>query len=260
MKFKTLVLAISALSFLSAGYAQVDNTSSMLDTQSSTHKNGFYVGAGAGVMGLFNTQKTTTAITDTDGVSGNTQTVDAGNANINGTVFAGYAWYLPKQTFLGLELFDNLTNTGGNTSNAAEVQTSTSVNTTNSMTLENVYGIRALPGYQVTPSTTMYGIVGFARAHARSNGSTLITIDGGQANGGSGNDSSNFNGYQLGLGSMVNITEHLAIRGDLIFTNYQNVTLKEETVALGGGSSIQINATSQPSTVEGNISLVYMFD
>ena len=301
MKFKMISPAILAFSIIStvvtaASYdpaaivsAALPSTSSsnestldapQLNALSSVNKNHFYVGAGAGGIGVSNiwTNHASTDFAhpenDPDPTYtidfNNTMTIDAGNIGWNSTFFAGYAWYLPKRTFLGVEVFDNITNTAAST----DEQPST-VYTDNgdagsfardlsvSLTLQNVYGVRALPGFQVTQDTVVYGIIGWARAHATTNASyslnASIDADKVQLPGSSIDGEYNFNGYQLGLGSMINLTEHLALRSDLIYTAYNTVTLNGGVDVDPDGSTNTMKITSDLTTIEADISLVYMF-
>lgn len=257
MKLKLLALAVSAFSI--ANFAHADN-----------QENHFYAGAGLGAIGLFNNWHSDyDASVSGSSIANNATSAQTGNTNINGTLLAGYAWYLPKNTFLGLELFDNITNTSSqldSTSNTAApptvgygipADTSLTINNNSSLTLQNVYGIRALPGYQLNPDTVLYGIVGFARAHATSN--TYAAVDTTTLTSMKTSNSSNFNGYQLGLGSQFNLSERFAIRTDIIFTMYGTQTLANQSVTSSDNMNTQVETTAKPSTLEGNISLVYMF-
>lgn len=114
-----------------------------------------------------------------------------------------------------------------------------------------------MPGYQYSSTTVLYGIVGFARAHAVS--STYASITGGDPESAGASNSANFNGYQLGFGSMLNLSEHLSLRADMIFTMYGTQTLANQTITSSDGTNIQVETTAKPSTLEGDISLVYMF-
>lgn len=229
------------------------------------------MGAGLGAIGFFNNWNSNYDATNGDfPIATNDSSDQTGNANINGTVFAGYAWYLPKSTFLGVEVFDNITNASSNLTNTVTtapppgltqqnmltIPAGMTLDGSSSLTLENVYGVRALPGYQINQNAVLYGIVGFARAHATSTANASLSEPSEQST--SASDSSNFNGYQLGLGSQLNLNDHLAIRTDIIFTLYGTQTLANQTVS-ADGTDLHVETTAKPSTLEGNISLVYMF-
>lgn len=260
MKLKSLALLISALSF--SGFTHAETTSETLDTSPTKH---FYAGAGLGAIGLFNNWNSSDNISiNNSPLATNAISAQTGNANINSTFLAGYAWYLPKNTFLGVEIFDNITNVSSKLENSSvnfpppnSPNADLTTNNNSSFTLENVYGIRALPGYQFNPNTVLYGIVGFARAHATSSTYTSINTD--TFTSSDTSDNSNFNGYQLGFGSQLDLSEHLALRADMIFTMYGTQTLANQTVTSSDGTNIQVETTAKPSTLEGNVSLVYMF-
>lgn len=263
MKLKSLALIIAAFSFSSFAYA---------DEINSGQTNHFYAGAGLGALGLFNNWHSYNDFyVDGASIATNNSTDQTGNANIDSTFLAGYAWYLPKNTFLGVEIFDTMTNASSKTqsntitapppgltdNNVGSPATGLTLNNNSSFTLQNVYGIRGLPGYQFNSNTVLYGIVGFARAHATSN--AYAEISGNPPSSTEASNSSNFNGYQLGFGSMLNLNEHLSLRADMIFTMYGTQTLANQTITTSAGTNVQVNTTAKPSTLEGDISLVYMF-
>ncbi len=193
--------------------------------------NGFYAGIGAGGMDFNNDQTVTT-------VSDHTSTItatDQGNVGINGTVFAGHAWVFQDKLFLALEAFGDYT--------SAKVTNETTVNgakTTDLKTqLNYVYGARVLPGYKLTTETDAYVILGVARANVK------VTD--------AGSNSSNyyFNGAQMGVGTMTELTHNLGLRGDIIYTGYKNQTIH--------GSDAANTVKMQLATLEGDVSLVYTF-
>lgn len=260
MKLKSLALLISALSFSS--FTHAETTSETFNTSPTKH---FYAGAGLGAIGFFNNWNSSNDISiNSSPLATNAISAQTGNANINSAFLAGYAWYLPKNTFLGVEIFDNMTNASSSLEKSSvnfpppdSPNADLTINDNSSLTLQNVYGIRALPGYQFNPNTVLYGIVGFARAHATS--STYTSVNADNFTSSDTSDSCNFNGYQLGLGSQLNLNEHLALRADMIFTMYGTQTLANQTVTSSDGTNIQVETNAKPSTLEGDISLVYMF-
>lgn len=257
MKCKKTALAVLALSFAGLASAGMYGPPPMEPTETDgTH--GFYLGIGAGGIGLTDkiTETGSAVFHSTTSLSGTTS-ADGGSIGLNSYLLAGYAWKLPNKVFLGTEIFGNLTNAGSSvdvTSTDLVLDSNNSVD----VTLQYVYGIRALPGFQITPDAVVYGIIGYARAHATSDLSASLAA-GADTYSQSVSDSYNFNGYQLGLGSMISASTHVAIRGDLIYTGYESQTLRSGSVSsstFSGEGSI----SAQPSTLEADVGLVFTFD
>lgn len=220
-------------------------------------ESGFYVGAGVGIMGLQNDWTTANTITILDAVNfSDTTATNADGTGFNSTFLAGYAWYTPQKFFLGAEAFGNITNT---TSSVSYVH-NTNLSTDTSLTQQSVYGIRALPGYQVRPNIVVYGIGGWARSHAKSNVGLTYTNDAPEVDfSDSTTGSADFDGYQLGMGSMINITKNVLLRADVIYTGYGTETLGSNSNTMLGGGTSTMDVTANPSTWEGDLSLVYLF-
>jgi hypothetical protein len=261
---KKIVLASLALGLVNTVSAAMYMPPAPTVDPTPVSKNGFYAGIGLGALG-FREEVTSSGATDSaDGtLTGATgQTDNIGSNGLNSTLFVGYGWYLPHRIFLGLEANGNYTNTGA-TSVLTQTITRTTGGVTNSVNVDgsgdwkmkSVWGVRALPGYQVNDSTVAYGIIGFAQSRIDLNDNPgSISVDGSTVNYTGSSTGYTFNGYQVGIGSMTHLTEHVAIRGDIIYTGYES---KTDTVTSAESSS---SVTAKPSTVEGNVSLVYMFD
>ncbi len=259
------VIALGATSIASAAmYAPPPGM--VVDTPAPKH--GPYVGIGLGGMG-FSTDITSQGSVTLNGLEARnvSSSADGGEVGLNSFLLAGYGWTFPNKVFLGAEIFGTLTNapvTLNTTSSGVDALTgaTTSGNANVNMTLDGTYGVRVLPGYQVTPSSVVYGIVGYSRAHTDTSTTNNLTtaLDGGST--GYDLSSSNhywFNGLQLGLGSMISVTDNIALRGDLIWTGYQEKTLNSNTTSNAIGSA-QGSVTAQPTTIEANVGLVYTFD
>ncbi len=238
-----------------------------LMASSAALADGAYVGAGIGASALFAKNTNTGTVTTSDGdslsVAGNSED-DNGNIGFNGTVLGGYQWDLPNRFVLGLEVFDNASSAKAN----AETNSITAVtdeandiasNTTTSVKIDNVYGIRFLPGYQVTPEFQAHAIVGYARAHASvDTTNSFSSSDLGDISGsGDTNNSTNFNGYQLGVGSVAQLTKNLSLRSDIIYTGYRSQTVNDSWSNSAGTGTGSVEVTM--STLEGNVDLVYSF-
>lgn len=241
-------------------------------------KNGFYAGIGLGAIGYKSTvaeQGSAAGVIDDaifvtgDGAASASQT--GGNIGLNSELFVGYAWHLPKNMFLGTEIFGNLMNTPVNANVDAGAGTTvlgaTATATANTdLTLQSAYGIRALPGYQVTNNAVVYGIAGWvgSRVKGSTYGSTTFGADGSSDTlSGSSEETYNYYGYQLGLGSMINVTEHILVRGDMIYSGYgkHNIASGSTTATTDGATATaQGSVSADPSSLEADVSLVYMFD
>jgi len=211
--------------------------------------NGFYVGGGVGGSELNNeyTYSTNGKFFLNYQYSDTTESNTA--VGINGTLLAGYAWESPSSYFIGLEVFDNKSSTKVTNKGTGLVTTegssSVATNPEISLKINNVYGIRALPGMHFTPDTVGYGIVGLTR------GDMTLT---GSNDGESGSNSYNLQGYQLGVGAMTNLSPHMALRADVIYTGYESKTIYSYSNPYWTG-----NVKVQPSTLEANLVAVYKF-
>lgn len=202
---------------------------------------GFYVGGDLGATSFMVKDQINQSS------SGFSSSVDTGKLGGNIGLLGGYAWVFPNQFFLGAEAFAQATSAkinfnaaGGGSSDDADVK------------LRYVYGLRVLPGYALTPDTNVYGIVGYARANVKFDGSAGTV---------SGSTTKNFNGYQLGLGSMTNINKNVALRGDVIYTGYQSKTFTANATDLTDNTTNSYSTSEKftPSSLEGNVAVVYKF-
>lgn len=198
---------------------------------------GFYAGAGLGGSEL---QAKYTGTLSVTGEPTKTSSSHGSASGLNATVLAGYAWEDPDSYFVGLEAFDN----------NSSAQTTTTVTTgavTGSIDVEtnNVYGVRVLPGYHLTQDTVGYGILGVARSN--------MQVTGGSG-GYYGTSDYNFNGYQLGLGSMTNLSTHFALRGDVIYSAYES-----QAIITSAGNDVSLSEKLKPATMEFNLVAVYKF-
>ncbi|NCX96918.1 MAG: hypothetical protein EBX41_11050 [Chitinophagia bacterium] len=108
-------------------------------------------------------------------------------------------------------------------------------------------GFRLLPGYEISPGTVGYALIGY------SNGRFNIRDNG---NYGFVSDSFNRSGIQGGLGLKTEISKHLALRGDVLYSYYGSQT----SYGLSS-TSPQVVQTyrNRFSTFEGDLTLVYKF-
>ncbi len=229
-------------------------------------KHGMYVGLGIGALYFDN--KMTGSV---DYASTNTsQTNTADNVGVNGILDLGYSWTFPSRLFFGIEGFGNLTS-AKNSQTLSKTQTvgnyTTTIDDTVDFKWQAAYGARILPGFQVSSKSVLYGIVGYTRGNAEltnsSNNSTITNnatatseIVTGPRSGASSNYG--FNGYQLGVGTMIDLVGNLSLRADVIYSGYSSQTLYSATTAYENGS-VTTSLSAEPYTIEGDLSLVYLF-
>lgn len=266
MYFKKMSLGLISASLSGIASAAMYMPPPMAEPAPAAAMHGFYAGIGLGGMTLHETATGSGDISlpSGAGISGSGTNNYGSDIGLNSTLLAGYAWSLPHQLFLGAEVFGNYANVGIS-ANSTQTVTGSLGNTVVSdgsgdYNLHYVYGIRALPGYQVNPNVVVYGIAGYSRAHIDSNTNDgSLSIDADTITFPGSSSGYNFNGYQLGLGSMVDVTEHISIRGDFIYSGYQNQTI-EQVAADGSGSAVSISSSLEPSTFEADFSIIYRFD
>jgi hypothetical protein len=194
---------------------------------------GFYVGAGIGGIGLHQA----TSITfvndygDTDHLSN-----DGGTLGVTGGLLAGYNFNFANQMNLGIEGFANMTSAK---QNSELVSTSGNDVATVSTVLKEKYnyGVRLVPGYQVTPDSDMHVLVGYVRGHFTAN-----------------SENTNANGFQLGLGSTTSVTKEFSLRGDIIYSGYKS---KSASVSEPDGNAYSLSTKN--NTLEGVVSGEYKF-
>jgi len=188
----------------------------------------FYVGLGAGISNL----------DDNIATSSNQETHDLGANGALASVFVGYQINNGSPFQLGFEAFADGMNTQASVNhNEQGTDMKVSENT--------AYGVRILPGYEVKPEVVVHAILGYARGNFKL-----------QDDGAYGTASSNFgsNGIQVGAGFVAAITKAIAVRGDIIYTGYNNVSVDGVS-----NSNEAMTYTNQLSTVDGLLALQYSF-
>lgn len=260
MNFKKTALALIALSI--GSIANADQYGPPTFDTTPTTKNGFYVGIGAGAMDLITDYSGagTTVTTNRGATRTHSTSENTGKLGADATMEVGYAWYFPNRFFFGTEVFGDITSvttstsSTGTTTIAGQAETAT---VDGQLQLKYTYGLRILPGYQLTKDAVAYGIIGYSAADT--DYTTNASVSG--ASSGSlpeGSLTKTFSGYQVGLGSMINVTENVAIRGDMIYSGYTSETFTKTGSNANGSATTSIDV--KPSTLEANVGVVYMFD
>lgn len=205
---KPLLIATILPSFAMAGSATI---------KQSENNTPIYLGVGLGVQSL-----------KAENSSAGSGQDDAGSHGLLGGIFAGYNHHFSHRFNLGGEAFFNLTNTNaslyGSYSPALHLKD------------RYEYGLRLLPGYQLTQNTFFHLILGVENASFKSS---------------TGGYSKTYTKTApvIGIGSTTGFTQHLALRGDISYASFPR-----ESYTLNGTSF-----KTRSSMVEAMLSLVYMF-
>ncbi len=185
--------------------------------QSNSH---WYAGIGAGPTGFFNTVNTN-----------NAGDADYGAAGVLGSLYAGYNHGFENKFNLGGEIFGDI-----RSANYADHDNYESPGY--KAHLRYTYGVRILPGYQLNATTDIHLIVGYVLGNIHSTwGGTPSAV------------TSNFNGYQVGIGGGYVCHHRFGLRGDIIYSDYQT-----KTFTLGSTPF-----KNSPSSLDGLLSVIYAF-
>jgi opacity protein-like surface antigen len=153
-----------------------------------------------------------------------------GKAGVKGGLLAGYAYHFANRFNLAGEVFGQL-------SSAKTIDKNDFSNGGYSVTEKASYGLRVLPGFQLTPSADIHALFGVVSGRFYSKWSP-------------DNKTTNRTGFQAGLGSGLKICKHLSLRGDVTYTSYS-----KQSINLGAGS----NFKSQFGSLDAMISVLYSF-
>lgn len=179
-------------------------------------------------------------ITQTENSFSNSQeNLDLSTTGVNGSLFAGYGMYFGNHFYLGLEAFGEISSLQGNHDTFSSTNivtneegvTSTFLATTQThlqARLKNNYGVILTPGVQFTNEGVMlYGIVGWVQGNFSVNAnqidSPISEITGAQDVAAKQSFGRSVNGFELGLGLDVPITQisrNLSLRVDYKYDNY----------------------------------------
>ncbi|MCD6047281.1 MAG: hypothetical protein K0S08_928 [Gammaproteobacteria bacterium] len=176
-------------------FKKIFAAATILATSSSSFASGFYLGAGMGADSFDN--KATI----------NDATAQFNNTGVLGSLFAGYQYNFTNGFNLGAEAFANTTT--AKIINHAYIPPATSEAHYN-------YGLRVLPGYNITPYIEAHLISGFVRGNFQDQFGEFAT-----------KKTFNINGFQVGLGTSAMATKNIAIRGDVIYSGYHSHTVTD---------------------------------
>lgn len=212
----------------------------------------FYAGAGLGAINLSNRLDSTSTVNVDGAISSNSNNDRANDTTLNGVLLFGYDKKFANKTFLALEAFANYAPL--KVDNAVSSSGANTLELSSQMQYNSVYGLRLLPGLQCGTQTVTYAIIGYALANVDIQSSLDNSSNGEQL-------SSNYiatkglSGYQLGWGVMTDVSQHLSLRGDMIYTGYQTTIVNSSS----SNGVITNEYTLKPYTLEANMALVYHF-
>lgn len=196
-------------------------------TSSDNH---FYLGAMLGATSVMDEESTNNPIYDkhTLGASGAT-----------GGLLAGYNYHLRHQWWLALEVFLNTARVNIADNQNYAPQSSYTVD------LQGNGGIRILPAYAFTSDTSGHLILGLALANFKIKDTGNYGII---------SKTYSQSGFETGLGLDTALSQHVTLRGDVIYTSYASMYANGVTITVPAG--IQ-NYRNNLSTLEANLSIIY---
>ena len=203
--------------------------------------NDFYIGAGVGASSDNDKQETTT-----QGQAPITH--ELGSTGVSGSVVGGYEFDLNNKFNLGLEPFFTISPqkiTLGQDPSSATLPYRKA-----EYSLRYAYGIRALPGYKILPNVVGYAIIGAIRGSFSLRDSGAYSCI-----------STRYDvfGYQLGLGSSIELLKNLAARLDLTYTRYAHHTT-DGISTYGPLAGSPMSYRDSPSSLSTMFLLIYKFN
>ena len=181
---------------------------------------GFYAGAGLGGSSLH------VKLTD----SGNNHSGNYGSTDVVGGLLGGYSFNMANQVNLGVEAFFNGT---------SDKISQTNANGSSDVKLRYNYGVRVLPGYQLTPDTDMHLIAGYVRGNFKFDSSDTDS---------SASPHYNRNGYQAGFGLGTNVDKNVFLRADMIYSGYNKISGNNED-----SQAVSLKANTLDAIVSGGV-------
>lgn len=137
---------------------------------------------------------------------------------IAGGLFAGVKFEIGENAFIGLEA-----NVGtGNAETSEKEREAYLYEVEYKSEAKTSYGIAALAGLKITPSTSLYGRLGYQRTKYEH--SLRAFIPGGGEY--SLSESDTYGGFRVGIGMETALTEHLAVRVDWSQTHYSSKSIR----------------------------------
>lgn len=137
---------------------------------------------------------------------------------IAGGLFAGVKFEIGENAFIGLEA-----NVGtGNAETSEKEREADLYEVEYKSEAKTSYGIAALAGLKITPSTSLYGRLGYQRTKYEHSLRAFIPGDGEY----SLSESDTYGGFRVGIGMETALTEHLAVRVDWSQTHYSSKSIR----------------------------------
>lgn len=136
---------------------------------------------------------------------------------IAGGLFAGVKFEIGENAFIGLEA-----NVGTGNAETSEKEREADGEGEYKSEAKTSYGIAALAGLKITPSTSLYGRLGYQRTKYEHSLRAFIPGDGEY----SLSESDTYGGFRVGIGMETALTEHLAVRVDWSQTHYSSKSIR----------------------------------
>jgi len=201
MSFKKTVLAASSVAIFGMSASALAATPSL------------FVGAQLGH------QSVDTDITVSDSWSPNTVSLDYSATGLAGGVFAGAKFDVTPQFYLAPEI-----NLGYSNADGGQRLSSGTYSATTEIEAKRTYGLGLMAGYAVTPSTNVYGRLGYQRTKFEA---SWNESDPAWNYSESGSDSKTFGGVRYGVGVETAMTDSLGLRFEWNQTRYSSETFTE---------------------------------
>lgn len=141
---------------------------------------------------------------------------------IAGGLFAGVKFEIGENAFIGLEANVGTGNAETSDETSEKWRDADIYEEEYKSEAKTSYGIAALAGLKITPSTSLYGRLGYQRTKYEHSLRAFIPGDGEY----SLSESDTYGGFRVGIGMETALTEHLAVRVDWSQTHYSSKSIR----------------------------------
>lgn len=141
---------------------------------------------------------------------------------IAGGLFAGVKFEIGENAFIGLEANVGTGNAETSDETSEKWRDADPYEVEYKSEAKTSYGIAALAGLKITPSTSLYGRLGYQRTKYEHSLRAFIPGDGEY----SLSESDTYGGFRVGIGMETALTEHLAVRVDWSQTHYSSKSIR----------------------------------
>ncbi|KTC87253.1 MULTISPECIES: outer membrane protein [Legionella] len=166
-----------------------------------------------------------------------------GGAGFFGTIFAGFS-YIYKQIFIAAEVNGTLSSVEYKLTNDEYLNLNFQKNR---FTIRNSYGVSALPGFLISPDTTLYGRIGYANGRVEIFEGADPSIQ---------SSRSRKSGLRWGAGIRHAFTEKLSVMVDFSAITYRSVY----SFVYDPNGQVTKSTKITPQTGQVAFGLIYRFD